>query len=531
MRVIICVFAFLAMHAGGAYAQTEGGAEAAGPLAITMFFAIILATLVITAWAARRTRSAHEFYAAGSSISGLQNGFAISGDFMSAGTFLGMTGLVYMAGFDVIIYVLAPMAGLAFILFLLAERLRSLGRFTFADVLSWRLEERPVRAFAAVGGLAVSLLYLIAQIVGAGTLVQILFGIPYAWSVIIVGGLMVVYVSFGGMLATTWVQITKAFLLVGGVVFMAIALLVYFKFDVAALYTAAAANHPLGADLFAPGGLYKDPLSAFSLAVALIFGMAGLPHILMRFFTVPNIYEARRSVFYATGIIGLVFILIFFLIAIGTIALVMNNPEFLGPDGVVRGGGNMVAIHLAGVLGGEILFGVMSAIAFATILAVVAGLTLASAATISHDLYANIFRKDRAAEREEVLVSRLAAFGVGVTAILLGIAFEGQNIIYLIALGFAIAASANFPVLLLSLYWPGLTTLGAVVGGGVGLVTSTAMVVTGPTVWVEVIGFSEPIFPYAYPAAFSLPLALATIFIVSKLDPAGRRDGPRDLRY
>lgn len=493
-----------------------------GYLAPVLFLITIGGTLVITWWAARRTRSTSDFYAAGARISGVQNGTAIAGDFMSAATFLGITGLIFVSGFDGIIYIISPLAGLAIILGLFAEPLRNLGRFTLADVLAERLDPRPARAYAALGTLTVSLFYLIAQVVGAGGLVQVLFGMSYQAAVLIVGVLMVTYVAFGGMLATTWVQITKAVLLAIGVALLALLVLAESGFSLAALYERAASEHAQGAALFAPGGLEPGPLSALSLAVGLVFGMAGMPHLLIRFFTVPDGRQARRSVVVGMGVVTFVFILIFFVISFGAIAYLPGDPESY-ENGAIVGGNNMVAVHLSRVVGGSVFLGVITAIAFVTILAVVAGLTIASAGAVGHDLYAGLLRRGRASEREEVLVSRLAAVLVGLVAIALGLVFEGQNIAYMVALTFTVAATANFPVLLLALNWRQLTTRGAVIGGSIGLGCAVTLVVLSPAVWVDALGNSEPTLDVRNPALLSMPIAFVAIWILSMTDSAGQK--------
>lgn len=489
---------------------------------ILFFFLVIAGTLGITYWAAQRTSSRESFYAADRSIKGWQNGLAIAGDFMSAATFLGIMGLFFAVGYDAVIYIVVPPVAFCLLIFLIADRLRNLGRYTFTDVISARLKETPTRVFAAIATLVSAIMYLVAQIVGAGGLIEVLFGIDYSVAVVIVGALMVLYVAFGGMLATTWVQITKAVLLLVGVAFMAFATMSRYDFDLGALYTAAMAAHDQGSLLVAPGGMNLGLISSISLAMGLVFGIIGSPHILMRFFTVPNAREARRSAFIALLVIGFVFLLIFFVLAFGAVALVTGNPEFQDATGAIIGGNNMVAIHLAKVLGGEIFLGIISAVAFATILAVVAGLTLASASAISHDIYARVIRKGEATEQEEVRVSRIATMAIGLTAILLGIAFQGQSIAYLVALALVSASSANFPVLFLTMYWKGLTTRGAIVGGYVGLISAILLIVLGPTVWVGILDNDAPIFPLAYPAIFSMTAAFLTIWLVSKTDHSAR---------
>ena len=495
--------------------------------AIVMFLLFVAGTLGITYWAASKTKTAKDFYSAGGGITGFQNGLAIAGDYMSAASFLGISALVYGSGYDGVIYSIGFLVGWPVILFLIAEQLRNLGKYTFADVASYRLQQTPIRTLAASGSLVVVALYLIAQMVGAGKLIQLLFGLEYAYAVVMVGILMIMYVTFGGMLATTWVQIIKAVLLLSGASFMAIMVLVTYNFNFGALFQAAVDVHPKGIAIMQPGTLVKDPVSAISLGIALMFGTAGLPHILMRFFTVADAKEARKSVFYATGFIGYFYILTF-IIGFGAIVLLMNNPEFFrpGPDGTVNpltnmlGGNNMAAIHLAKAVGGDLFLGFISAVAFATILAVVSGLTLAGASAVSHDLYASVFRRGRVNEVQEIRVSKMATVALGVLAIVLGIAFEQQNIAFMVGLAFAIAASANFPIIVLSMFWSKLTTRGALIGGFMGLISATVMVILGPTVWESVLANpkgSAP-FPYDNPAIFSVTLAFLGSWFFSVID-------------
>jgi cation/acetate symporter len=493
--------------------------------AIVMFLLFVAGTLGITYWAARRTKSAADFYAAGGGITGFQNGLAIAGDYMSAASFLGISALVYTSGYDGLIYSIGFLVGWPIILFMIAERLRNLGKYTFADVASYRLQQTPIRSLAACGTLTVVAFYLIAQMVGAGKLIELLFGLPYIVAVIIVGVLMIMYVTFGGMLATTWVQIIKAGLLLFGATFMALAVLWHFGFNPEAMFAAAVEVHPNGQAIMAPGGLVTDPISAISLGLALMFGTAGLPHILMRFFTVPDAKQARRSVLYATGFIGYFYILTF-IIGFGAITLLMTEPTFFqaGPDGTIDkikgmiGGTNMAAVHLAEATGGNLFLGFISAVAFATILAVVAGLTLAGASAVSHDLYASVFARGRATEVQEVRVSRIATIVLGIVAIALGILFEQQNIAFMVGLAFAIAASCNFPILFLSMFWKRLTTRGAFIGGFLGLLAAVVLVILSPTVWVAVFGFESAPFPYKDPALFSMIVAFAGIWFFSVTD-------------
>ncbi|WP_435132767.1 cation acetate symporter [Plesiomonas shigelloides] len=485
--------------------------------AILMFVVFVGATLMITYWASKRNRSASDYYAAGGRITGFQNGLAIAGDYMSAASFLGISALVYTSGYDGLIYSIGFLVGWPLILFLIAERLRNLGKYTFADVASYRLKQKDVRILSACGSLVVVSLYLIAQMVGAGKLIELLFGLNYHVAVILVGVLMVMYVLFGGMLATTWVQIIKAVMLLSGASFMAIMVLKHVNFDFASLFSEAIKVHPKSTAIMSPGGLVSDPISAISLGLALMFGTAGLPHILMRFFTVSDAKEARKSVFYATGFIGYFYILTF-IIGFGAILLVSTNPQFKDASGALIGGNNMAAIHLADAVGGSLFLGFISAVAFATILAVVAGLTLAGASAVSHDLYANVLHKGQANEAEEIKVSKLTTLVLGLVAIGLGILFEKQNIAFMVGLAFSIAASCNFPVLFLSMYWSKLTTRGAVIGGWAGLITAVTLMILGPTVWVKVLGHAEAIFPYEYPALFSMAVAFIGIFFFSITD-------------
>jgi cation/acetate symporter len=498
--------------------DSEVTKQAINLTAISMFLMFVTATLGITYWAARRTRTRKDFYAAGGKVTGLQNGLAIAGDYMSAASFLGISGLVFASGFDGLIYSIGFLVGWPIILFLLAERLRNLGKYTFADAVSFRLRPLPIRSIAACGTLAVVLLYLIAQMVGAGKLIQLLFGLEYHYAVVIVGVLMILYVTFGGMLATTWVQIIKAVLLLLGASFMAIMVMVKMDYSFEVLFRSAIDVHERGVSIMAPGGLVSDPISAISLGLALMFGTAGLPHILMRFFTVPDAKEARKSVFFATAFIGYFYVLTF-IIGFGAIVLLTNNPEFLDLEsGGILGGNNMAAIHLSQAVGGEVFLGFISAVAFATILAVVSGLTLSGASAISHDLYASVIRHGEVLEGEEMRMSRFATIALGIAAIFLGIIFEQQNVAYMVGLAFAIAASVNFPILFLSMYWRKLTTNGAFIGGSLGLITAVSCMILGPTIWVDILGNATAVFPYKHPALFSMTAAFIGIIVISLLD-------------
>lgn len=507
------------------FACAEDAGNPVSTASILMFLLFVGATLYITYWAAKRTSTAKSFYTANGGITGFQNGLAIAGDYMSAASFLGITALVYTRGYDGLIYAIGFLVGWPVIMFLMSERLRNLGRFTFADVAAYRFQQTPIRVFSAVAGIAIVLLYLIAQMVGAGALIQTLFGISFEGALLIVGVLIIAYVTFGGMLATTWVQIIKAVMLLSGASFMAAGVMWLSGFSFETLFQSAIDKHPKGVDIMTVGGLVSDPVSAISLGIALMFGTAGLPHILMRFFTVPDAKEARKSVFYATGFIGYFYILTF-IIGMGAVAFILGNPAYFNADGSMRGGDNMPAVHLAHALGGDLFLGFISAVAFATILAVVAGLTLAGAASISHDLYANVINR-HATDRQEVRVSRYATIALGLLAILLGIVFQHQNIAFMVGLAFTIAASATFPVLLLSMSWSGMTTRGAVWGGSLGLLVAVAMVVMSPAVWVQVMGFEQAIVPYSNPALFSVTVAFGSIWLFSLTDRSERAQAER----
>ena len=486
-------------------------------VAMVLFVVFIAITLGITWWAARRTRSTEQFYAAGRSISPGQNGFALAGDYMSAASFLGIAGLVSTTGFDGLIYSTGWLVGWPVVLFLIAEPLRNLGRYTFADVVAARLRQAPVRVAAAFGTLATVLLYLIAQMVGAGGLIRLMFGLSYETAIVIVGAAMIGYVLFGGMLATTWVQIVKAVLLLGGAFLLALLVLARFGMNPAALFAAAAER--FGAGVLAPGKLVSNPLDAISLGMALMFGTAGLPHILMRFYTVRDARAARKSVFYATGLIGF-FYLLTFILGFGAMVLV-------GPDVIraVDAGGNMAAPLLAEQLGGTPLLGFIAAVAFATILAVVAGLTLSGAAALSHDLWVHVVRRGEADAGEQLRVARLATVVLGILAVILGITFKGQNVAYMVSLAFAIAASANFPALLLSIFWRRLTTAGAVASMVVGTVSTRVLIWLSPTIQVDILHRTTAWFPLKNPALLTIPLSFAVGILVSL---AGAREGVDD---
>jgi cation/acetate symporter len=492
--------------------------------AIIMFCIFVAMTMGITYWAASRTKSTSDFYTAGGGITGFQNGLAIAGDYMSAATLLGLTAMVYMQGYDGYIYMLCFFAGWPIILFLMAERLRNLGKFTFSDITAYRLDQGKVRTMAAISSLTVVCFYLIAQMVGAGQLIKLLFGLEYNVAIFAVGILMMVYVTFGGMVATTWVQIIKACMLLAGGTLVMLLAMYQFGFSFTGLLDQAMSVHKLGEKLMHPGSLLADPITAISLGLGLMFGTAGLPHILMRFFTVSDAKEARKSVLYASGFVAYFFNVIF-LMGLAGILIVGQNPEFFEGGtvgGKLIGGGNMVAMHLAKAVGGNMLLGFLAAVAFATILAVVSGLALAGASAISHDIYARVIKKGTASEASEIRVSRIATICLGFVAIVLGIAFEKQNIAFMVGLAFGVAAAANFPVLILSMYWKGLTTRGALWGGYGGLVSAVLFVVFSKSVWVDVLGNATPLFPYTQPALFAMPVAFLLAFIFSKSDSSVR---------
>ncbi len=534
--LLVLLGAGAAWAAGGDLGQVDK--QPTNWVAISMFGGFVVFTLFITKWAAGKTKSASDFYTAGGGITGFQNGLAIAGDYMSAASFLGISAAVMASGYDGLIYSIGFLVGWPVITFLMAERLRNLGKFTFADVAGYRFQQTPIRIFAASGTLVVVAFYLIAQMVGAGALIKLLFGLDYWLAVVIVGALMMVYVLFGGMTATTWVQIIKAVLLLAGVTFMAFMVMSNYGFSFEALFakgvevkTQLAVNGgktaedaaTIGLAIMGPGGFIKDPISAISFGMALMFGTAGLPHILMRFFTVPDAKQARKSVLWATTWIGYFYVLIF-IIGFGAITLVLTNPEFADTaTGIIKGGGgsaNMAAVLVAKAVGGNVFFGFISAVAFATILAVVAGLTLSGASAVSHDIYATVIKKGKADSASELKVSRITTLVLGVVAVVLGIAFEKQNIAFMVSLAFAIAASANFPVLFMAVLWKDCTTRGAVIGGFLGLVSSVGLTIVSPSVWEATLGYPKGSawFPYTSPALFSMTIGFVGIWLFSIMD-------------
>lgn len=540
------------LYSGAVMAGPDLGAaeqQATNWPAIIMFAIFVGFTLFITKWASKKTTSANDFYTAGGGISGFQNGLAIAGDYMSAASFLGISAMVFMSGFDGLLYSLGFMVGWPIVLFLIAERLRNLGKFNLSDVVSFRLEEKPVRTLAAISSLVVVAFYLIAQMVGAGQLIKLLFGLNYNIAVVIVGLLMMAYVMFGGMLATTWVQIIKAVMLLSGATFMAFMVMKAVGFSFTNMFSSSievySQVHKLSMDdaakIMGPGKLASNPIDAISLGLALMFGTAGLPHILMRFFTVKDAKEARKSVVVATGFIGY-FYLLTFIIGFGAILFVSNNPQFLDSAKMLMtgnlelvGGNNMAAVHLSEAVGGDLFMGFISAVAFATILAVVAGLTLSGASAISHDLYANVIKKGQTTPESELKMSKIATLGLAIFAMILGILFEKQNVAFMVGLAFSVAACANFPVLVLSMFWKGLTTRGAVIGGVAGLIAAVTLIVLSKAVWVDTLNISDsPINPFNGPAIFAMPLSFFCCWLFSVTDKSARAQAERkafDAQY
>lgn len=505
---------------GTGFAGQAAAGDGAGnnPFAIGIFVAFLMVTMIITRWASSKTNSKESFLVAGGNIKPWQNGFAIAGDFMSAATFLGITGLMFFVGFDAYILAFTVLIGWPIMLMLVAERFRNMGSFTLVDVVSYRLKPKAVRLLLACSSLLVILFYLISQMVGAGKLIELLFGIDYSYSVVIVSSLMMIYVLFGGMLATTWIQMIKAILLLISGIILAFLVFAQFDFNPDAIFTVAAQKHSSGADVLVPGGWLKnDVLNVATVGLTLCFGFMGLPHILMRFFTVKDAAGARNSVAIATLLMAIFYLLILF-IGYGAIALITGMPQFLDGAGQLQGGDNMVALHLANLLGGSALLGFMSAVSFATILAVVAGLTLAGAATIAHDIV-GLFAKDgKIAADKQLKHSRAATAAIAIISLACSFLFENQNIAVVAAIALALAASVNFPILLLALYWRNLTSRGVLIGGWIALIASIILVILGDNVWVQLLGNEKAIFPYIYPTIFTLPLCFVAVWIFSKTD-------------
>lgn len=478
---------------------------------IILFLAIVILTLVITYYAAKRTKSTGDFYTAGGGLTGWQNGLAIAGDYLSAASFLGIAGMIALNGFDGFFYSIGFLIAYLVVLFLVAEPLRNLGKYTIADMINARFDAKKIRGAAALSTITIVLFYMIAQLVGAGALIQLLFGIDYWIAVLIVGVMMTIYVLFGGMIATSWVQITKAVLLMAGMFIISLLVLFHFNFNISSMFTAVKTATSHGVDYLKPGVLYTDPLSTISLMIALVFGTAGLPHILMRFFTVKDAKTARSSVITATWTIGLFYIL--------TLFLGFGAAAFVGQDAILAAnpGGNMAAPLLAQAIGGNILFAFISAVAFATILAVVAGLVLSGASAFAHDIYGQIIKKGKVTDREQMLAARYASLAVSVLSIILALGAQYLNVAFLVSLAFCIAASANLPVILYTVYWKRFNTAGAISALLTGLLSALILVSMSPSVFSPVEGAAlfvgEPIFPIDNPAIISVPLGFLAGFL------------------
>jgi cation/acetate symporter len=487
-------------------------------MAFLLFLAIVVLTLVITYYASKRTNSTSEFYTAGGGLTGWQNGLAIAGDYMSAASFLGIAGMIALSGFDGFFYSIGFLVAYLVVLYIVAEPLRNLGKYTMADMIAARFENKQVRGVAALNSIAISIFYMIAQLVGAGALIKLLLGLDYTTSVLIVGVLMTVYVVFGGMTATSWVQIVKAVLLMAGTFIISVMVFAKFDFSVTQMFEQMKTATPLGEKFLNPGNKFKDGLDTISLNLALVLGTAGLPHILMRFFTVKDAPTARKSVVYATWIIGLFYVM--------TIFLGFGAAAFVGAD-KMDPAGNMGAPLLAQFLGGNFLFAFVSAVAFATILAVVAGLVLTAASAFAHDFYGHVIRQGKATEREQMVMAKWASVGVSVISILLALFAQKLNVAFLVALAFAVAASANLPVIIYTIFWRRFNTTGAVVGMLVGLFSSLILVFLSPNIWNPEAGkailVGEALFPLSNPGIVSIPLGflaawLGTYFSKTKDD-------------
>jgi cation/acetate symporter len=489
--------------------------------AFTLFLIIVALTLIVTYIASKRTKTTSDFYTAGSSLTGWQNGLAIAGDYMSAASFLGIAGMIALSGFDGFFYSIGFLVAYLVVLYIVAEPLRNLGKFTVADMIAARFKEKNVRGVAALNTITISIFYMIAQLVGAGALIKLLLGLDYIYSVLIVGVLMTVYVVFGGMMATSWVQIIKALLLMVGTIIISFMVFAKFDFSVMKMFDHLKTATPLGTGFLNPGNKFKDPLDTISLNLALVLGTAGLPHILTRFFTVKDAVTARKSVVFATWIIGIFYVM--------TIFLGFGSAAFVGYDKIVaaNAAGNMAAPLLAQALGGDFLFALISAVAFATILAVVAGLVLSAASAFAHDFYSQILRHGKATEKEQVVAARWASIGVSALSIILALFAQKMNVAFLVALAFAVAASANLPIILFTIFWKRFNTTGAVTGMVVGLLSALVLVAISPNVWSPEAGkailVGQPLFPLGNPGIVSIPLGfigayLGTVFSSKKVD-------------
>lgn len=519
-------------------AASEGGNQA---LTGSLFVVIVLITVGITFWASRNNKTAADYYAGGRSFSGVQNGFAVAGDYMSAASFLGISGAIALSGYDGFLYSIGFLVAWLVALLLVAELLRNSGRFTMADQLAFRMRQRPVRTAAATSTVVVSIFYLLAQMVGAGALVALLLGADSQTTknltIIGVGVLMIFYVTVGGMKGTTWVQIVKAVLLMVGTVLITVLVLAKFNFNISDMLGTAAEESGAGKAFLEPGLKYgvstEAKIDFISLGLALVLGTAGLPHILIRFYTVPTARQARKSVLWAIGLIGS-FYLMTLVLGFGAAALVKGDKK----QDIVDSGGNLASPLLAeavgggsGSTGGALLLAFISAVAFATILAVVAGLTLTSASSVAHDMYANVWKKGKVSEKQEVKVARIAAFIIGGIAIALSIPAQKLNIAFLVALAFAVAASANLPALLFNLFWRRFNTRGAVWSIYGGLISCVGLVIFSPVVsgseTAMITGADFSWFPLANPGIISIPLG----FFFGWLGTVTARDADAEARY
>ncbi|CAI8837665.1 acetate/glycolate:cation symporter [Brevibacillus sp. IT-7CA2] len=483
--------------------------------AFLLFLVIVLLTLVITFYASKKTNTTSEFYTAGGGLTGWQNGLAIAGDYMSAASFLGIAGMIALSGFDGFFYSIGFLVAYLVVLYLVAEPLRNLGKYTMADMIAARFDNKKVRGVAALNSIAISIFYMIAQLVGAGALIKLLLGLDYTTSVLIVGALMTIYVVFGGMTATSWVQIVKAVLLMIGTFIISMMVFAKFDFNLLKMFEQMKTATPLGDQFLNPGNKFKVGLDTISLNLALVLGTAGLPHILIRFFTVKDATTARKSVVYATWIIGAFYVM--------TIFLGFGAAAFVGA-GNMDPAGNMGAPLLAQALGGNFLFAFVSAVAFATILAVVAGLVLTAASAFAHDFYGHVLRQGKATEKEQMKMAKWASVGVSIVSILLALFAQNLNVAFLVALAFAVAASANLPVILFTIFWKRFNTAGAISGMLVGLFSSLILVALSPNVWNPVAGkailVGEALFPLPNPGIVSIPLGFLAAWIGTLLSSA-----------
>lgn len=485
---------------------------------IGLFGVIIALTMYVTYLASKRTTGTSDFYAAGRSLTGFQNGLAIAGDYLSAASFLGIAGLVALYGYDGFMYSIGWLMGYVIVLFIVAEPFRNSGNFTVADVISYRLKQRPVRTAAAMVTMTITMFYMISQLVGAGAIIHLLVGIPYEISLIIVGVLMMIYVTLGGMLATSWVQIIKAVLLMGAMLIMLLFIAVIFKFNLSGLFGTVINNN--GMEFLTPGKLYKNPIDLLSLGITLILGTAGLSHLLVRFFTVPTAQTARTSVVWGMIIIGSFY---FIIAIIGFASSALVGEEAIQAAG---GGGNMAAPLLgqvlgggAGTLGGEIFMAGISAVAFATIVAVVAGLVITGAGVFAHDIYTNVIKRGVVDQKKQFLVARITAFVIGVFSIILGILAKNFNVAQLVTYAFAVAASSNLPVIIFSIYWKRFNTPAAVATMLTGTIVTVILILLSPNIMGE-----AAIFPLTNPGIISIPLGFIVAVVVSIFTKADEND-------